>query len=222
MLPEEKLSAARTRILQSCDLVIDIGAHNGQWLANVREKGFKGAAICIEPSKKNYIELKKRNLYNTKTFNYAIGNKKGFKYLNEASNDGLSSSILEMDKHHILAAPDIKYLSKEKVNIRKLSEIIKNCNRKKIYIKIDTQGFEFQILKSIAKQNYKYIFGFEIETNLVSTYKNLSLVEEIISYLRERGYKPFRMENGFGMPNFGQQLQVDIIFLKDEIINFKV
>jgi len=32
--------------------------------------------------------------------------------------------------------------------------------------------------------------------------------------LRNRGYQPLRLENGFGMPNFGQQLQMDVLFVK--------
>ena len=49
----------------------------------------------------------------------------------------------------------------------------------------------------------------------MGTYKNLTLMEDIIKFLRIRGFKPLRIENGFGMPNFGQQLQVDILFVKE-------
>jgi hypothetical protein len=40
------------------------------------------------------------------------------------------------------------------------------------------------------------------------------LIEDVIKFLRKKGFQPLRLENGFGMPNFGQQLQTDIIFVK--------
>jgi FkbM family methyltransferase len=216
VLPNEKLASARRLILNKCDFVVDIGANKGQWIAEVRSHGYTGKAVCIEPLKQNYNKLVAGNFHNTVAINCAVGNKNGYIDINEASNGGLSSSILELDDYHINAARDIKYTGKERVKISKLSKILEANRHQTIYVKIDTQGYEFEVLKSISKNNFKDIYAIEIETNLVSTYKNVTLIEDIIKYLRNRGYKPLRIENGFGMPNFGQQLQVDIIFIKNE------
>ena len=159
--------------------------------------------------------MKVVNSYNTVAINCAVGNKNGYIYINQSSNDGRSSSILKLDDYHINAAPKIKYICKEKVKIAKLSKILETNTHKKIFVKIDTQGYEFEVLKSINKKNLKRIYAFEIETNLVSTYKKLTLIEDVIKFLRIRGYRPLRIENGFGLPNFGQQLQVDILFVKN-------
>jgi FkbM family methyltransferase len=215
VLPNEKLAAARQLVLQNCDFIIDIGANNGQWITDVKNRGYKGQALCIEPLKKNYVKLKSSNLHDTSTLHCAVGNSNGYIYINNASNDGLSSSILELDNYHKDAAPSVEFISKEKVKIRKLSRILEANINQKIFVKIDTQGYEFEVLKSINKNNFSKIYAFEIETNLVSTYKNVTLIEDVISFLRSKGYKPLRIENGFGMPNFGQQLQVDILFVKD-------
>ena len=216
MLPQEKLAAARKLVLNNCDFVVDIGANNGQWIAAVRSHGYNGEAICIEPLKKNYNKLKAGNSNSTVAINCAVGNINGYIYINQASNDGLSSSILELDDYHINAVPNIKYISKEKVKISKLSKILETDTHKKIFVKIDTQGYEFEVLKSIDKKNFNVIYAFEIETNLVSTYKDATLIEDIIKFLRNKGYRPLRIENGFGMPNFGQQLQVDVLFVKNK------
>jgi FkbM family methyltransferase len=216
VLPNEKLASARQLILNKCDFVVDIGANNGQWINEVRNRGYKGNALCIEPLKKNYSILKSRNFYSTSTLNCAVGNKNGYVFINQASNDGLSSSILELSNHHKKAAPGIEFIGKEKVKISKLSKILENVKHKDIFVKIDTQGYEFEVLKSLNKSDFKNIFAFEIETNLVSTYKDLTLIEDIIKFLRNRRYRPLRIESGFGMPNFGQQLQVDILFVKNE------
>ena len=216
VIPHEKLAAARKLVLQNCDFVVDIGANNGQWMSTVRNHGYKGEAICIEPLKKNYVKLKSVKFNNTVTLNCAVGNKNGYVYMNVASNDGQSSSILELDDYHSIGAPDIKYIGKEKVRISKLSKILETNKHKKIFVKIDTQGYEFEVLKSINKSNFNDIYAFEIEANLVSTYKNSTLIEDLIKFLRGKGFQPLRIENGFGMPNFGQQLQVDILFVKNK------
>jgi FkbM family methyltransferase len=216
VLPNEKLASARQIVLIDCDFVVDIGANNGQWISEARAHGYKGNALCIEPLKKNYNVLKSCNFDNTNTLNCAVGNRNGSIYINQASNDGASSSILELNSFHKKAAPDINFVGKEKVKILKLSKILENYKHKKIFVKIDTQGYEFEILKSISKNNFNNIFAFEIETNLVSTYKNLTLIEDVIKFLRNKGYTPLRIENGLGMPNFGQQLQVDILFVKNQ------
>ena len=214
VLPSEKLSSARQNVLKKCDFIVDIGANDGQWMNQVRKRGFKGNALCIEPIKANYKSLELKELEKTSIMNCAVGNKNGFVEINLASNNGLSSSILELDAAHKNAAPEIEFVGKEKVKILKLSKILETNKYKNIYVKIDTQGYEYNVLRSISKENFSNILAFEIETNIVSTYKETHLIEDVIKFLRQKGYQPMRLENGLGMPNFGQQLQVDIIFIR--------
>ena len=180
-------------------------------------KDMDNLSDCIEPLEKNYIKLKARKSENTIALNCAVGNKNGYVYMNIASNDGQSSSILELDDYHNFGAPQVKFIGVEKVKISKLSKILQTVIHKKIFVKIDTQGYEFEILKSINQSDFNNIYAFEIEANLVSTYKKSTYIEDLIKFLRKRGYQPLRIENGFGMPNFGQQLQVDILFVKTRI-----
>ena len=215
VLPEEKLAEARQIILNRCNFIVDIGANNGQWISSVRKRGYKGPALCIEPVKNSFVLLKSKELFNTEILNCAVGNFNGYTTINIASNAGLSSSILDLDSYHKKAAPKIEFILKEKVKILKLSKILQKYKYKKIFVKIDAQGYEHEVLKSIKKSDFQDIYAFEIETNLVSTYKNTVLFEDVVKFLRVKGFKPLRIENGFGMPNFGQQLQVDILFVKN-------
>lgn len=214
VLPTERLSSARDLILIKCNYVVDIGANDGQWISDIKHRGYNGPALSIEPLKENYKKLVAQNLKNVITLNCAVGNMNGEIYINKASNNGLSSSILELDSSHKEAAPNVKFINKEKVKILKLSKILAANKHQNIYVKIDTQGYEYEVLKSISKSNLNRIIAFEIETNLVSTYKNCVLIEDVIKFLRNKGFKPLRIENGFGVPNFGQQLQVDILFVR--------
>ncbi len=111
----------------------------------------------------------------------------------------------------------MQYISKQKVTIKKLSSVLKDYDHGKMHVKIDTQGYELEVLKSIQDRDYDLITAFEVECNLVEVYKNAPILEEIIKHLRIRSFDIYRIENGFGMPNFGQQLQVDVLFIKKSL-----
>jgi len=213
--PGERLSRVRNHFLANSDFLLDIGANSGEWIKKIRDLGFSGPALCIEPLIKNFTALKNLDLPNTESLNCAIGNKSGEILIHEASNSGLSSSILPLGNFHKKAEPNIKVVGNSKVKIFRLSKILKKYSYKKIYIKIDTQGYELEVLKSIDREFWKKIYALEIEVNLVETYVNCPTIEDIISFLRKKGFSPFRLENGFGLPNFGQQLQMDVIFKRD-------
>jgi len=103
-------------------------------------------------------------------------------------------------------------VSTEEVKIRKLSTILKNTNFIRGFLKIDVQGYELQVLKSIIKSDWKKIKFLEIEVNLVESYQSSALIEEVLTFLRTKGFDPYRVEPGFGYKNFGQQIQMDVIF----------
>ena len=128
----------------------------------------------------------------------------------------MSSSPLKFSEHHQEAAPTVKMVSTEEVKIRKLSTILKNTNFKRGFLKIDVQGYELQVLKSIIKSiiksDWKKIKFLEIEVNLVESYQSSALIEEVLTFLRTKGFDPYRVEPGFGYKNFGQQIQMDVIF----------
>jgi FkbM family methyltransferase len=212
--PSQRLAIARSEILANCDFIVDIGANDGQWISAVRISNNKTSALCLEPLPKNFKRLTSRGLENVDFLNFAVGNRNGVATINEASNSGLSSSILPMGPAHKNAAPHVKISRKLEIKIAKLSKILEDYNYKKMFIKIDTQGYELDILKSINSATWKKVYAFEIEVNLIATYKNCGLIEEVISLLRSKGFHPYRVEPGFGMPNFGQQLQMDILFIK--------
>jgi FkbM family methyltransferase len=212
--PKQRLAIARDTILEHCDFILDIGANDGQWISAVKKSNIQTKALCIEPLPTNFTRLTSLDLRNVDFLNSAVGNKNGEIIINESSNSGLSSSILQIAKMHTNAAPNVKFVRKLSVKILKLSKLLKDKNYKKIFIKIDTQGYELEILKSIDSATWKKIYAFEIEVNLVSTYKSCGLIEEVINLLRNRGFNPYRIEQGFGMPNFGQQLQMDILFTR--------
>ena len=216
MVASSRLAHSRKNVINNLkiDLVLDVGANEGQWANEVLRNGYLESLISFEPVKKVFLKLESNaNSYkNWKVVNTAIGKVDSINSINVAGNNALSSSFFEMEDIHLKAAPDSKYIEVEKVKLSRLAPWLKNENN--IYLKIDTQGFEMEILQSVPEKSWHRILGIEVETSLVKVYSQPYLIEDIIKYLRRKDFKPYRLENGMSTKPFGQLLQVDIIFVK--------
>ncbi len=221
VIPLERLSRARRNIFNSLDIqfVMDIGANSGQWAKSVRSNGYNGLLISVEPTREAFSILSAESVgdQNWKIFNCAIDVVAGSRKMLISSNEGLSSSFFDLMEDHKKAAPEVELLREELVDTCTLESLIDSQGIPRMYLKIDTQGSELLVLKSIDEETFSKIFAIEIEISLVGTYLQGPLIEEVISYLRARNFRPYRIENGLARLNFGQQVQVDFIFIQNEL-----
>lgn len=195
--------------------IIDVGANIGQYTQEIRMAGFCGEIVSFEPLSDAFLKLKNnaKGDKNWQVFNYAIGNMDGETVINVSGNS-VSSSINEMEDSHLKAAPESEYIGKEKISIKKLDslflDLYKEDNR--IMLKIDTQGFEKNVIDGAEKFLEKVVL-LQLEMSLVSLYENEMLFKEMIDYLEERNFQMVSIENGFYDKNSGQLFQVDGIFV---------
>ena len=157
------------------DNVIDIGVAYGTdfLLKNFPKANF----FLIEPNPFffNSIEEKIVKKYSAKLFKVAAGNENGKKkfYYSE----GFSSFIQR---------EDYKIKKEIEVNISTLDEILKNDDLKgKNLLKIDTEGFELEVLKGSTKtlQEVNYLV-IEMRLENIKTYNP----SEIISFLYNKDF----------------------------------
>ncbi len=197
--------------------ILDIGANIGQYGLEMRKLGYRGNIISFEPLSSVFKELEKnlKNDANWHAQNLALGDKNETTEIN-ISNTTASSSLLDMLPNHTNAAPETKYIKKEKIRVVTLDSIFsKICKPEdKVFLKIDVQGFEENMLRG-AKESIKHVSGIQIELSIVPLYSNELLFDVMISYLNKLGFKLYSLEPGFSNPTTGQLLQVDGIFFKD-------
>jgi FkbM family methyltransferase len=82
-------------------------------------------------------------------------------------------SLLSLTDEHLGAFPNSSYSTTEKVQVVKLDTITKsfsNGNNDIILLKIDTQGFEKQVIQG-AKKILPSILGLQVELSLTQLYK---------------------------------------------------
>ncbi|MFN8370758.1 MAG: FkbM family methyltransferase [Bacteriovoracaceae bacterium] len=199
------------------DLVIDVGANTGQFGTILRRAGYTKKIVSFEPLSEAFSKLKK----NTKTdlqwevHNYGLGNKSEKVEINVANNSQ-SSSILSMLDSHINAAPESKYIKKETIKIETLDNIFDEIAKKdnRIYLKVDTQGFEKQVVEGVRK-NLNKITGIQLELSLIPLYAGEDPLQKMVTFMDELGFTLMNLEPGFANPESGQLLQVDGIFFRE-------
>lgn len=208
----------RLKIMKShnIDTLFDIGANSGQYALEMRNFGYKGKIISFEPLKDAFHILQKSSFNDPNWIvnNYALGERNYKSFINVSSNS-TSSSIKSMLPRSVESAPKSKYINQQEIEIKTLDSISNSfCDLKNnIMVKIDTQGFEKNVLEGGEKffQISKII---QLEMSLVTLYDNQMLFVEMINYVNNLGFELYSLENGFADNDNGQLLQVDGIFVK--------
>lgn len=198
------------------NLVLDLGANEGQFAKSLRKNDYVNEIISFEPVEAVYKKLIKNSLKDNKWEVYercCLGEFDGIAEINVSSYSP-SSSILDFSFLHTDAKSSATMIEKEKVKIIKLDTVAETINHigKNILLKIDTQGYEGQILEGGSKflNNVKIIF---CELSIYEVYKGQSLFQDIIKTLENYNFKLASLENGFSNKKTKQLLQVDAIFV---------
>ena len=199
------------------NLIFDVGANAGQFGVLLREIGFDGKIISFEPlsdARENLLNISKNDPLWQIALQTAIGEENGEIEIQIAGNSQ-SSSVLDMLDTHVRAAPDSKYIGKEKVPLRKLDSIAPDYmdSNSIAFIKIDTQGYETQVMNG-AKKLMSQIVGLQVEISLVPLYKGQCLFDEMLKKLKNDGFELWSISTVFSDPNTGQLLQVDATFFR--------
>ena len=199
------------------DLVFDVGANTGQFACEIRDNGFRGRIVSFEPLSGAHRELTvaaaNDPLWSVHE-RCALGDKEGSVVLNIAGNS-VSSSVLEMAAAHAAAAPGSAYVGQEETALTKLDSVAHRYlgNSQRPFLKIDTQGFEWQVLTG-AEQPLPSIQGVLCELSLVTLYEGQHLWRDLVDRLEGSGFTLWGLQPSF-MDQRGRNLQSDAIFFRE-------
>lgn len=212
--------ARRKRLIEHhrIDTVLDVGANTGQFGLELRRQlGYRGRIVSFEPLRGAYAKLQRsaRGDSDWQVLNLALGDAPGLKKIHVAANSE-SSSILDMLALHLEAAPKSRYAGEETIQVETLDSIFeRSCiDAQNIYLKIDTQGYEAEVLRGAA-QSLKRIDTIQVEMSLAPLYAGQALFDDLYADLRGKGYVLMGIENNFGDARTGRLLQIDGIFHRE-------
>ncbi|MDB9386801.1 FkbM family methyltransferase [Microcystis aeruginosa CS-583] len=216
----EAAKMQRLLAYHNIDLVFDVGANIGQYAKLLRELGYSGRIVSFEPLSSAYSQLKavseKDPLWEIAP-QAAIGNQEGEIIINIAGNSQ-SSSALPMLDAHVQSAPESAYSGSETVKLSRLDTLAKDyikSETKSIFLKIDVQGLEKQVLEG-ATAILPLVKGIKLELSLVPLYEGQVLFKEMIDIVEKLGYELYGIEPGFTAEKTGRVLQMDGIFFKPD------
>lgn len=196
--------------------LLDVGANTGQFAYYTRHTGYKNHIVSFEPLTDAFALLSQFARLDNKweIVKAAIGDMDGEIEINISENLQ-SSSILDMMPDHVKSAPESAYRGKETVKIHRIDSIIDQyaTNLNQTFLKIDTQGFEKNVLIG-AEQSLKKIKGLQLELSMVELYKGETLFDEMLGFILDKGFVLHSLEPGFYDKKTGQLLQVDAIFYR--------
>ena len=204
------------------DCLFDVGANTGQYATLVRSLGYQGQIFSFEPLSSAHKILKEKSIHDNFWTVYdrcGIGDQNKLETINISGNS-YSSSFLDMLEKHKKAAPDSEYLGQEEVNIYTLDNIFCNLkNRyKRIFLKIDTQGYEMNVLKGVEKNIHK-IYAVQLELSMSPLYNNSHLYQEFFDYFIKRDFECWNLQSGFRDPETGRLLQFDGLFVNKNLMH---
>lgn len=199
------------------DLVLDVGANNGQYARHLRSIGYKGGIVCFEPLNSAYEALTKyvdKDPRITVAPRMALGEYDGVVSINVAANSE-SSSILTVSDIHLQAEPGVRSVGLETVQLSRLDTVAPNYMPagKEVFLKIDVQGYELPVLRGAAAILPK-IRGIQLELSLEPLYEGESLYRDVIDEVESIGFALHDINPCFSNDVTGRTYQLDGVFFR--------
>jgi FkbM family methyltransferase len=194
------------------DVVLDVGANAGQFGQKLRGFGYRGAIVSYEPVLSAFKDLERIAEADNKwtAHNFAIGAESGELKIHISANSKFTSALRLKDNaqqfHGGIIADRV-----ESVPVWTLDQVATKCDGK-ILIKIDTQGFERQVIeggsKTVARSK-----GVLMEVPIIALYNNSWRLSEAIEYMDGIGFVPTQIDPVNYHPMDRQALvEIDCLF----------
>ena len=166
-----------------------LGAHNCEELPFYNNLGLQNKdVVWIDAIPEKVFQAKRRGIPNV--YNAVITDKDDEEIIFNISNNGQSSSVLELGTHST-AYPSIVYVNKirqQSITIDTFFERNKIDASKYNFWNFDIQGAELLALKG-ATESIKYAKAIYLEVNEKELYKKCGLVHEIDTFLSQYNFK---------------------------------
>jgi FkbM family methyltransferase len=195
--------------------ILDIGANKGQFASNINKHISNADIYSFEPLAKEYNELLQLSKTNSRhrVFHTALGNTnlESVIFRNDYSP---SSSLLKLGDAHLKAYPEFNKVHEETIKLARLDDFVltsKLTFRGNIFVKIDVQGYEKQVLEG-GFETIKKASLVLIEIGFDEMYESQPLFDEIYMLMKSLGFEIIGINTVASDPVSGKPLFADIYF----------
>lgn len=203
------------------DLVFDVGANTGQTGEEFFGSGFAGRVVSFEPLAVAHAELVRKAALQPRWTAHpraAVGAAPGEVTIHVAANS-VSSSVLPMLQSHLDAAAGSQTIGSEVVSVVRLDDVAEAHlqGSKAAMLKIDTQGFEWEVLDGAAL-TLNEVAAVQLELSLVPLYSGQRLWRDYVDRMEQLGFQLYFAYPAFTDDRTGQTLQWDGMFVRKALI----
>lgn len=199
------------------DLLLDVGANEGQFALEARKRGYAKKIISIEPLLNSHDKLMSVSESDCNWLvlpRAAVGSSCGEAIINVSENL-VSSSLREILASTLDAADHARYIASETVPLLTLDAALEGqmISNSRIYLKIDTQGYEREVLNG-AKKLLKDCFAVQLEMSLIPLYEGQATYKELLDFMLSSGFVLWNIIPEFMNLDTGRLLQFDAVFVR--------
>jgi FkbM family methyltransferase len=189
--------------------VIDVGANKGQFSSFARVRWPHASIVAFEPLPRAAERYRKVLGPRARLFTCALGAENGRMEMHVASRDDSSSLLaLGSEQKSIFHMDQVATLP---VDVCRLDHVLDGLVEAPALLKIDVQGFEFEVLRGIGElaNAIEWIY---VETSFVELYTGQRLHDEVAALLSQLGYGQ-AIEHNVTMDG-DRKVQADFLFSK--------
>lgn len=175
--------------LASVDLVLDVGAHHGEFAQLLREDvSYVGDIISFEPAADSARILRERSARDRRwrIEQIAVGDRSGPSDLHHYPRSQMNS--LRTPTEFGSNVWDLRETTTETVQSARLDEIPLGLeSRKGVFLKVDTQGHDLVVLAGAAGM-LGHVKVLQIEVSLIPLYEGTPPLEDTLARVRDMGF----------------------------------
>jgi FkbM family methyltransferase len=176
------------------DLLLDVGANEGQFHDFVRKQlGFNGPIVSFEPNPDLGAELSRRREKDANWYvhQYALGAAPGRMVFNVYKDSRLSSFLDANASAPVRFARKFDHKRPVEVPVKTLDDFFEahpQFHSVTTFLKLDTQGFDLEVLKGLQRFNSQVKF-LQTEISVLPLYERMSHYTEAIRFTEELGFR---------------------------------
>ena len=190
------------------DIWMDVGAHHGEVASMFRQAWPDAKGICLEGQAEplKFLRARLQGDSNIQIIPKLAGAKPQERVILRGRET--SASVLEEDVHPQAETQEVEMTTLD----QEISRFAQAAGTR--LIKIDTQGYELEILKG-AEECLKKTGALILELNFLEIHKNVPLGEEVIAWLKARKFVIYDIAGITRRPRDRALWQADFLFVPE-------
>ena len=197
------------------DVVLDVGANDGDFGREIRDEGYAGRIVSFEPNPQAFARLTRNIAHDPlwEAHQLGVGDTAGDLTLS-VSNEDVFSSFKPINDFGARTS-EAREAASVRVAVVRLDEFLGRHPDLvgRTYLKIDTQGFEMEVLRG-AGDMLGRMAAVQAELGLVKTYQNEADWLDVVLWMRARGFEIGTTICNSAISEAAQVREFDFVFVQ--------